>query len=129
MSIAEDEFDFSRAQDEEEKQLALVAKASKSWRALRIVSRSRLNIFDKIDNNAQDLSALFKSSLEQSKKDVRTNPDGTEKPGTKVDDGAEAMSMVVETSPRPREGNEGISPTEPSEMVDSISMMLDSVDA
>ena len=120
---------MSRSHDEEEKQLALVAKASKSWRALRIVSKSRLNIFDKIDNNAQDLSALFKSSLEQIKKDVVTDLDGTEKAGTRSDEGAEAMSMVVEISPRPRGGDEGISPTEPSEMEDSISMMLDSVDA
>jgi len=41
--IAEDEFDAEMAKTEEEKQLAVDAKASKMWRALRIASKSRFS--------------------------------------------------------------------------------------
>ena len=48
-SIMEDEFDMDMAKTEEEKENLAVAKASKMWRALRIASKSRLNMFDKLE--------------------------------------------------------------------------------
>lgn len=46
------------AKAEEEKQFLTNARASKLWRTLRIASKSRMNLFDKIDdgNNLQALS-------------------------------------------------------------------------
>ncbi|MCJ1311772.1 hypothetical protein MMC25_005445 [Agyrium rufum] len=61
--IAEDEFDISMAKDEEEKQLATNARASKLWRTLRIAAKSRLKQFDKIDDT-NILKVLFESPME-----------------------------------------------------------------
>ncbi|KAI9828024.1 MAG: hypothetical protein M1832_003551 [Thelocarpon impressellum] len=65
--IAEDEFDIGMARSEEDKQLAINAKASKTWRVLRIASKSRLNLFDKIDGNAQNLRPLFEPESDDGK--------------------------------------------------------------
>lgn len=46
------------ATTEEEKQLLANARASKLWRTLRIASKSKLNLFDRIDDG-HNLQALF----------------------------------------------------------------------
>ncbi|KAL8962039.1 MAG: hypothetical protein Q9193_001496 [Seirophora villosa] len=56
--IMEDEFDIEMAKTEEEKEAAGTAKASKMWRALRLASKNRMNMFDKIEDG-KDLGALF----------------------------------------------------------------------
>ncbi len=62
-AIEEDEFDIQVAKTEEDKQLATNARASKLWRTLRIASKSKLNLFDKIDDG-NNLRALFKATGE-----------------------------------------------------------------
>lgn len=47
--IEEDQFDIEMAKDEEAKNAAIELKASKSWRALRIASTTKLGSFDKIE--------------------------------------------------------------------------------
>ena len=59
----------------EEKQQATYARASKMWRTLRIASKSKLNLFDKIDDG-NNLQALFQPEEEESKE--KTEVDGTE---------------------------------------------------
>lgn len=59
----------------EEKQQATDARASKLWRTLRIASKSRLNLFDRIDDG-NNLQALFQPEEEESKE--QTEVDGTE---------------------------------------------------
>ncbi|MCJ1385978.1 hypothetical protein MMC17_009103 [Xylographa soralifera] len=56
--IADDEFDASIATSEEDKQLTTNARASKLWRMLRICYKSKLGVFDKIDDG-NNLEALF----------------------------------------------------------------------
>ncbi|KAI9683088.1 MAG: hypothetical protein M1829_005879 [Trizodia sp. TS-e1964] len=56
--IAEDEFDISLAKTDEDKQLSLNSKASKSWRALRITAKSKLHIFDRVDDG-QNIQVIF----------------------------------------------------------------------
>ncbi len=58
-AIEEDEFDIQMGKTEEDKQLSTNARASKLWRTLRIASKSKLNLFDKIDDG-NNLQALFK---------------------------------------------------------------------
>ena len=79
------------AKTEEEKQEATDARASKLWRTLRIASKSKLNLFDKIDDG-NNLQALFQpeEELNREKADVivteqtydqrdnGSNPNGTE---------------------------------------------------
>lgn len=50
----------------EEKQQATDARASKLWRTLRIASKSKLNVFDKIDDG-NNLQALFQSEEGENK--------------------------------------------------------------
>ena len=54
------------AKTEEEKHQAIDARASKLWRTLRIASKSKLNLFDKIDDG-NNLQALFQPEEEESK--------------------------------------------------------------
>ncbi|KAI1085842.1 THO complex subunit 1 transcription elongation factor-domain-containing protein [Whalleya microplaca] len=48
--IASDDLDLDFAKNEKEKSQLLDSKASKTWRALRIARRSKLAVFDKIDD-------------------------------------------------------------------------------
>lgn len=59
----------------EEKQQATDARASKLWRTLRIASKSKLNLFDRIDDG-NNLQALFQPEVEVNKE--KTEVDGTE---------------------------------------------------
>ena len=56
MPILDDELEIDRADD---KSHATNAKESKTWRALRLASKDRLNLLDKVEGNAQDLKPLF----------------------------------------------------------------------
>ena len=64
--IAEDEFDIDMARSDEEKLAANNARASKLWRMLRIASKSKLNLFDKIDDG-NNLQALFQPEGEENR--------------------------------------------------------------
>ena len=57
--ILDDDFEIDMAKNEEEKQTATSARSSKVWRALRIASKTKLNLFDRIDDG-QNLEVLFK---------------------------------------------------------------------
>lgn len=59
----------------EEKQQATDARASKLWRTLRIASKSKLNLFDKIDDG-NNLQALFQPEEELNRE--KAEVDGTE---------------------------------------------------
>jgi len=63
------------AQNPEEKEEAIKAKASKTWRTLRLASRSKLNLFDKIDDG-KNLKILFETP---------PVPEGRLKPTTEVE--------------------------------------------
>ncbi|OTB20424.1 hypothetical protein K445DRAFT_312884 [Daldinia sp. EC12] len=56
--IAADDLDLDFANSEKEKSEILEAKASKTWRALRIARKSKLSVFDKIDD-WQKVDAMF----------------------------------------------------------------------
>lgn len=50
-SIADDDFELGMPTSDQTKARAVAGKASKSWRALRIAGRSRLAVFDKIEDS------------------------------------------------------------------------------
>ena len=64
-SIAEDNLDIEMAKNDEEKRLLTDARASKIWRTLRIASKSKFKLFDKIDDGS-DLGVLFEPELDGS---------------------------------------------------------------
>ncbi|KAL8861485.1 MAG: hypothetical protein Q9178_002009 [Gyalolechia marmorata] len=79
--IMEDEFDMDMAKTEEEKEAIAVAKASKMWRTLRLASKNRLNLFDKLEDG-NGLGPLFDPP-----------------PVTKGDEADQAKKQVVEGDP------------------------------
>lgn len=64
--IIEDEFDLSMAKTDSERQLSTDARASKLWRTLRVASKSKLNLFDRIDDG-NNLQALFQPDGDENK--------------------------------------------------------------
>lgn len=54
------------AKTEEDKKLAANARSSKIWRALRIASKNKLNLFDRIDDG-NNLQALFQSEGDENR--------------------------------------------------------------
>ncbi|GIJ82546.1 hypothetical protein Asppvi_001054 [Aspergillus pseudoviridinutans] len=60
MGIMDDELDIDTAQTKEDKESAIRAKASKTWRILRLSAKGKLAAFDKIDDG-KNLKALFEA--------------------------------------------------------------------
>ena len=56
--LADDEFEIEMANNSEEREKAVEARASKLWRALRLASRNKLQLFDKIEDGNK-LEPLF----------------------------------------------------------------------
>ena len=75
--IARDEVDMEMAKDDEEKRLTTDARASKLWRTLRIASKSKLNVFDKLDDG-NNLKPLFEPDNNASKDKIDVNGAETE---------------------------------------------------
>ncbi|OGM40644.1 THO complex subunit Tho1 [Aspergillus bombycis] len=60
MGIMDDELDMDTAQTKEDKENATRAKASKTWRILRLSAKSKLAAFDKIEDG-KNLKLLFET--------------------------------------------------------------------
>lgn len=60
MGIMDDEIDIDMAQTPDEKDAALRSKSSKTWRILRLSSKTKLSAFDKIDDG-NNLKVLFEN--------------------------------------------------------------------
>jgi THO complex subunit 1 len=76
--IADDDFEIEMPASDESKQMAVNGKASKSWRALRIASKTNLAKFDKIDD-PEKIDIIFQEATateeEQTKDEVETGDD------------------------------------------------------
>ncbi|KJR82324.1 THO complex subunit 1 [Sporothrix schenckii 1099-18] len=77
--IADEDFEIEMPDSDASKQLAEERKASKTWRALRIVRQTNLSIFDKIDND-NDVRLIFKTAdgslLEEDEDELDAEADG-----------------------------------------------------
>lgn len=83
------------------------AGASKTWRALRIASKDRLSMFDKIDDYKQ-LGALFQPEAgEDGGKDERTGAtESTEGKGEAATAAASATQAEMQEEQRPEQENQ-----------------------
>ncbi|KAL2878622.1 hypothetical protein SGCOL_006092 [Colletotrichum sp. CLE4] len=61
--ISDDNFEIDIARDNQTKAAIVESKASKSWRALRIAGKSRLALFDKIDD-PEKIDAIFEEPVD-----------------------------------------------------------------
>lgn len=78
--IADDEFEIGMTNDEEVKQRYVSAKASKTWKALRIASRTKLSLFDKIEDTS-DIKKIFEDDTpkrEDGEKEIADGEDAME---------------------------------------------------
>lgn len=62
--IADDDFEIEMPTNDETKSEAIEGKASKTWRALRVASRSKLALFDKIESDDK-IDVIFRSDAAQ----------------------------------------------------------------
>lgn len=98
-AIEEDDFDIKMAKTEEDKQFSANARASKLWRTLRIASKSRLNLFDKIDDG-NNLQALFEPADEtESIRDENCKETAGVKSDTPLASSSEFSSLTATTPP------------------------------
>ncbi|KAM0799984.1 THO complex, subunit THOC1 [Usnea florida] len=104
--IVEDDFDIEMAKTSEEKQQATDARASKLWRTLRIASKSKLNVFDKIDDG-NNLEALFRPEEEEHKE--KMDAEGTEQPSDQPAKDSESHLNGTEQKPADENGVEAAS--------------------
>ncbi|MCJ1472769.1 hypothetical protein MMC13_001418 [Lambiella insularis] len=94
--MADDEFDASVAKSEEERQLAVNARASKLWRMLRICYKDKFGLLDKIDDG-NNLEALFEKSRDAAESQPAADG-GTanqEEPQHHVSDSLDVPSLVT----------------------------------
>ena len=72
-----DDMDIEMARDEESKNAAIEAKASKSWRALRIASATKLVAFDKIER-ADKIDEIFQDRAKTEEPATNGDEEGDE---------------------------------------------------
>jgi THO complex subunit 1 len=70
-----DDMDIDMAKDDESKNIAIESKASKSWRALRIASTSKLVAFDKIERSDK-IDEIFRDDVKPEDPVVNDNEEG-----------------------------------------------------
>lgn len=73
--IADDEFEIEMPNSDESKASAIEGKASKTWKALRIASKSKLVVFDKIDNDDK-IDIIFEDKPDQEAEVQEDGEDG-----------------------------------------------------
>ncbi|KKZ63072.1 hypothetical protein EMCG_02573 [[Emmonsia] crescens] len=114
--IADDEFNIDMTQSREEKDEAIKAKASKTWRTLRLSSRSKLALFDKIEDG-NNLKVLFEAPPMQedtptaANKQKATMENGvndqegsSRKTDVKMEEAKENQRPVSSNGPAPQQG-------------------------
>ena len=74
--ILDDEMDIDMAQTADDKEAALSAKSSKLWRILRLAAKTKMAVFDKIDDG-NNLNILFEAPAPAGQ---TPQPDGNEDP-------------------------------------------------
>lgn len=75
--IADDDFEIDMPTNGQTKAAAVAAKASKSWRALRIAARFKLAAFDKIDD-PKNISVIFEDDPQDDEDEADVEPTASE---------------------------------------------------
>lgn len=104
------------AKTDEEKQQATDARASKLWRTLRIASKSKLSVFDKIDDG-NNLQALFQTEEEEDQEKDKDKDNDKDKADVDVQVEVE-VEETEQTSNQPSKELKGLSTnsTKPQEV-------------
>ncbi|KAJ5108836.1 hypothetical protein N7456_005511 [Penicillium angulare] len=111
MGIMDDEMDIDMAQTPDDKEVATISKASKTWRVLRLAAKSRLSAFDKIDDG-NNLKALFEAPAPPAETPPATEANEGVENGETTEQDSKAITENTEETQTPREAQE---PREPQE--------------
>ncbi|ROW12233.1 hypothetical protein VMCG_00364 [Cytospora schulzeri] len=103
--IQEDELEIEMPMTDQSKAAAIEGKASKTWRALRIASRSKLALFDKIETD-ENIGLLFE---EEKPKEEEVHENGEENGDT--GDAMEEAGQEPTESVQPNGGDGGVEAT------------------
>ncbi|ATZ48055.1 hypothetical protein BCIN_03g03120 [Botrytis cinerea B05.10] len=87
-----DDMDIDMARDEESKNIAIEAKASKCWRALRIAGGSKLAAFDKIEKS-DSIDEIFKDDVKPEDLVAPGDEDALESGDQKAEEGNDAAKL------------------------------------
>lgn len=119
--IMDDELDIDLAVSPDDKAIAEGAKASKSWRILRLCAKSKLAAFDKLENN--NLQVLFAAPTTSQGASENSTGDSKDLPHSL--DGAQELPLEAQASDDAKESVETpppskvSEPTEPHEIVEN----------
>ncbi|KAJ5273582.1 hypothetical protein N7478_008707 [Penicillium angulare] len=117
MGIMDDEMDIDMAQTPDDKNVAIISKASKTWRVLRLAAKSRLSAFDKIEDG-NNLKALFEAPAPPADTPPPTEANqGAENGETTEHDSKDFTENTEEAQEpqEPQEAQENQEPREPQE--------------
>lgn len=95
MGIMDDELDIDTAHSKEDKEGAIRAKASKTWRILRLSSRAKLGEFDKIEDG-KNLKILFEKPQAPGEARASTEENNG---GEQVHEAIDRANMTGESTP------------------------------
>lgn len=99
--IADDEFNIDMSQTVEEKEEAVKAKASKTWRTLRLAARTKLNLLDKIDDG-KNLRVLFEEPPSETPAQL---PDGAaESTANGTQEEVKEQGVPIQSAPATEQG-------------------------
>ena len=99
--ITDDDFNIEMAQTSEEKDEAVKAKASKTWRTLRLAARTKLNLLDKIEDG-KNLRVLFEEPPSET---PAQPPDGAAESTTNgMQEEVEEQSASIPSAPLTEQG-------------------------
>ncbi|KAK3906484.1 THO complex subunit 1 transcription elongation factor-domain-containing protein [Staphylotrichum tortipilum] len=100
LGIADDDFEIEMPNSDESKAAAIEGKASKTWRALRIASRSKLVVFDKIDDDDK-IDIVFEDKPTQ---ETEAEEDASAEDAVFPDDRRTIVIVDKTSSPNSRSG-------------------------
>jgi THO complex subunit 1 len=81
-----DDMDIEMANDPESVEAMKTAKASKSWRALRIASRSKLYVFERIEDPAEKIDIIFSDDIKDEEPSKEAGDENSENDATGPED-------------------------------------------
>lgn len=98
--IQEDELEIEMPMTDQSKAAAIEGKASKTWRALRIASRTKLTLFDKIESD-ENIGLLFEEEEQPKEEEAHENGEGNGEGNGVAGDAMEVVAQEPSESAQP----------------------------
>lgn len=125
--IADQEFEISMPESNESLRNAVETKASMTWRALRLASRSKLSLFDKIDSY-ENINVLFEDPNAKKAEEAEEAEEGMEngENDVEIENGVQAQTTTEAPASDKVNGEEQTKPGKEEVAVAGEAMVTDS---